>query len=109
MQKSPIKEPYNTQKRTTDTCEPHCVFAQFPDAVSYNTLLSACAHASDGYRALDILEEMREFAIPIDVGAYNSALKACCVAGLVDRALELFARMMNSKVRVPKEPCKRAL
>lgn len=77
---------------------PKPAHAQFPDAVSYNALLAACAQASDGYRALDILEEMQEFAIPIDVGAYNSALKACCVAGLVDKALELFAHMMSNKL-----------
>ena len=28
-----------------------------------------------GDRALDVLEEMREFAIPVDVVAYNTALK----------------------------------
>ena len=50
-----------------------------------------CIPLQDGWRALDILEEMTDFGIPVEVRACNSTLQACLACGLVEDAEKLSA------------------
>mmetsp|Transcript_45360 Transcript_45360/g.108195 ORF Transcript_45360/g.108195 Transcript_45360/m.108195 type:complete len:489 (-) Transcript_45360:167-1633(-) len=73
------------------------VAGEYPDAIAYNAFLHAAAKNEDGFKALDILEEMSHFGIPADVRACNSSLMALLGSDLVDEAEKLFKMMMANK------------
>ncbi|KAL6871562.1 hypothetical protein ACP4OV_014391 [Aristida adscensionis] len=61
-----------------------------PDLVSWNSLLSGCAHHGYGMEVVDIFEQMRTLNVQPDHTTFLSVLTACSHAGLVDKGLEYF-------------------
>ncbi|XP_052190992.1 pentatricopeptide repeat-containing protein At1g34160 [Diospyros lotus] len=61
--------------------------------VTWNTLIMASAMHGDGYRALELFEQMHEANVSRDSVSYLAALCACNHAGLVEEGFRLFNSM----------------
>jgi pentatricopeptide repeat protein len=72
------------------------VVGSFPDKHTYNQMLFGCARAGDGPKALDLMEEMKQYNIPRDIGAHNATLKALCDGGMEEEANKMFNDMLAS-------------
>lgn len=48
-----------------------------PNSVTYSVAITACAHARQHEKAIELLDEMRELGLIIDAVPYNSAISAC--------------------------------
>ncbi|KAL1324724.1 hypothetical protein HN51_034881 [Arachis hypogaea] len=67
--------------------------------ITWNTMIMAFAMNGDGYKALDLLDQMvLEGMLPDDV-SYLSALCACNHAGLVEEGVRLLDTMIESGVK----------
>ncbi|MED6119294.1 hypothetical protein PIB30_010536 [Stylosanthes scabra] len=67
--------------------------------ITWNTMIMAFAMSGDGYKALDLLDQMvLDGMVPDDV-SYLSALCACNHAGLVEEGVRLFDSMIESGVK----------
>ncbi|KAK9280120.1 hypothetical protein L1049_013807 [Liquidambar formosana] len=65
------------------------------DLISWNSLLSGCAHHGYGREAVELFEQMRKTGIKPDGSTYLSVLSACSHVGLLDKGLEYFDLMKN--------------
>ncbi|RYR69445.1 hypothetical protein Ahy_A03g015999 [Arachis hypogaea] len=67
--------------------------------ITWNTMIMAFAMNGDGYKALDLLDQMvLEGMLPDDV-SYLSALCACNHAGLVEEGVRLLDTMIECRVK----------
>ncbi|KAF2316878.1 hypothetical protein GH714_042219 [Hevea brasiliensis] len=77
------------------------VFSKMPqrNSVSWNSMIAAFARHGDGFRALQLYEEMRQEGVePTDV-TFLSLLHACSHGGLVDKGME-FLKSMTEVFRI---------
>ncbi|KAL8089661.1 hypothetical protein AgCh_039226 [Apium graveolens] len=65
------------------------------DIISWNSLLSGCAHNGFGRKALELFEQMRRTVIKPDLISYLAVLTACSHEGLLEKGLEYFDMMRN--------------
>lgn len=66
--------------------------------VTWNTMIMALAMHGDGYRAMELFEEMGRFGVCPDSVSYLAVLCGCNHAGLVDEGFELFNLMAGRGV-----------
>jgi pentatricopeptide repeat protein len=72
-----------------------------PDAVSYNTVISACAAAQQREAALQLFAAMQsEAGLQHDAFSYNSAITAC--EGDAAKAIELLREMQSAGIKADK-------
>ncbi|CAI0452941.1 unnamed protein product [Linum tenue] len=69
------------------------------DVVSWNSLLTACAHHGYGKEAVELFEEMRKSKTKPDATTFLVVLSACSHVGFVDQGLEYFD-LLKSDVSV---------
>lgn len=67
------------------------------DLISWNSLLSGCAHHGFGKEAIEMFEQMRKTAIKPDLTTFLVVLSACSHVGLLDKGLEYFDLMRNDE------------
>ncbi|CAI0539890.1 unnamed protein product [Linum tenue] len=60
------------------------------DVISWNSLLTACAHHGYGKEVVDLFEELRKSKTKPDATTFLAVLSACSHVGLVDQGLEYF-------------------
>lgn len=65
------------------------------DVISWNSLLSGCAHNGYGREAVELFEQMRRTTIKPDNTTFLAVLTACSHVGLLDKGLEYFDLMRN--------------
>ncbi|KAK6234893.1 hypothetical protein SCA6_010230 [Theobroma cacao] len=65
------------------------------DVISWNSLLSGCAHHGYGREALELFEQMRKTEITPDSTTFLAVLSACSHVGFLDKGLEYFELMKN--------------
>ncbi|KAJ7973368.1 Pentatricopeptide repeat-containing protein [Quillaja saponaria] len=85
----------NMYSKCGDLVESIKVFYRMPqrNSVSWNSMIAAFARHGDGFRALEMYEEMRrEGVCPTDV-TFLSLLHACSHVGLVERGMEFLESM----------------
>ncbi|XP_050238871.1 pentatricopeptide repeat-containing protein At4g13650-like [Mercurialis annua] len=63
------------------------------DVVSWNALLTGCAHHGYGNEVIELFEQMRKTKIKPDNTTFVAVLSACSHVGLVDKGLEYFNSM----------------
>lgn len=61
--------------------------------VTWNTMIMACAMHGDGYKALEIFEQMGQAGVDPDAVTYLAVLSACNHGGLVEEGFRLFNSM----------------
>lgn len=66
--------------------------------ITWNTMIMAFAMNGDGYKALDLLDQMALDGAKPDAVSYLAALCACNHAGLVEEGVKLFDSMILSGV-----------
>ena len=66
-----------------------------PDAISYNSLITACAKGDRTEEALDVFEFMQAAEVEPDVFSYNSLITACAKGGKTEEALDVFKCMQR--------------
>ncbi|GLT77263.1 hypothetical protein SLA2020_488650 [Shorea laevis] len=69
------------------------------NVVTWNTMIMAFAMHGDGYKALELFEEMDRAEVRPDAVSYLSLLCACNHAGLVEDGMRLFNSMERHGVR----------
>ena len=67
--------------------------------ITWNTMIMAFAMNGDGYKALDLLDQMVLDGVRPDAVSYLAALCACNHAGLVEEGVRLFDTMMGSGLK----------
>lgn len=67
--------------------------------ITWNTMIMAFAMNGDGYKALDLLDQMALDGVHPDAVSYLAALCACNHAGLVEEGVRLFDLMKGSVVK----------
>ncbi|XP_061352964.1 pentatricopeptide repeat-containing protein At1g34160 [Gastrolobium bilobum] len=67
--------------------------------ITWNTMIMAFAMNGDGYKALDLLDQMVLDGMHPDAVSYLAALCACNHAGLVEEGVRLFDLMKGSGVK----------
>lgn len=80
------------------------VFDQMPqrNPVSWNSLIAAFARHGNGFRALELYEEMRSNGVePTDV-TFLSLLHACSHVGLVEKGMKFFESMQTVYGMIPR-------
>lgn len=65
------------------------------DLVSWNSLLSGCAHHGYGREAVQLFEQMQKTEITPDGTTFLVVLSACCHAVFIDKGLQYFYLMRN--------------
>ncbi|KAJ4725748.1 putative Pentatricopeptide repeat-containing protein [Melia azedarach] len=65
------------------------------DLISWNSLLSGCAHHGYGKEVVELFERMRRTGIKPDGITFLAVLSACSHAGFIDKGLEYFYLMNN--------------
>ncbi|OWM68788.1 pentatricopeptide repeat-containing protein At1g11290, chloroplastic-like [Punica granatum] len=65
------------------------------DVVSWNTLLSGCAHHGLENEAADVFDQLRRMNIKPDGTTFLAVLTACSHVGLVEKGVEYFEMMRN--------------
>lgn len=65
------------------------------DIISWNSLLSGCAHHGFGQEAVELFEHMRRSSVKPDDTTFLIVLTACSHVGMLDKGLELFNLMRN--------------
>ena len=63
------------------------------DVISYNSLITACAHGGKTKVALDVFKSMRTAGVEPDVISYSSLITACANGGKTEEALDVFEAM----------------
>ncbi|XVF57443.1 hypothetical protein PTKIN_Ptkin06aG0205800 [Pterospermum kingtungense] len=72
------------------------------NSISWNSMIAAYARHGDGYRALQLYEEMRSKGIePTDV-TFLSLLHACSHVGLVEKGMEVLKSMTDVHGIIPR-------
>ncbi|XP_059626575.1 pentatricopeptide repeat-containing protein At1g11290, chloroplastic-like [Cornus florida] len=71
------------------------------DLISWNSVLSGCAHHGYGKEAVEMLEEMRKTGVKPDLTTFLAVLSACSHAGLLEKGLEYFDLMRNDDFHQP--------
>ncbi|XP_060175086.1 pentatricopeptide repeat-containing protein At2g13600-like [Lycium barbarum] len=71
------------------------------DLISWNTLLTGCAHHGYGRGVIIMFEEMRKNGIKPDLTTFLAVLSACRHAGLLDEGLIYFDLMKNDNSLPP--------
>merc|ERR1712064_81927 len=64
-----------------------------PNAITYNTAISACEKAQQTTRVLQLFDEMQVGGIAPDMITYNAVMSACEKAQQTGRALQLLDEM----------------
>ena len=59
-----------------------------PDAMSYNSIINACAQGSQVEEAVKWLKTMQDQGIAPNSMSYNSVINACAQRGKVDQAVK---------------------
>ncbi|KAM7496510.1 hypothetical protein LguiA_020924 [Lonicera macranthoides] len=67
------------------------------DLISWNSVLSGCAHHGFGKEAVEMFEQMRRTAVKPDLTTFLAVLSACSHVGLLDKGLEYFDLMRNDE------------
>ncbi|XP_047310198.1 pentatricopeptide repeat-containing protein At1g11290, chloroplastic-like [Impatiens glandulifera] len=76
-------------------------FMEKHDIVSWNSLISGCAHNGYAEEAIDVFEDMRkEGHVRPDLTTFLAVLSACSHEGLLDKGLEYF-KIMKSDGSIP--------
>ncbi|XP_038706358.1 putative pentatricopeptide repeat-containing protein At3g15130 [Tripterygium wilfordii] len=65
------------------------------DVISWNSLLSGCAHHGYGKETIDFFEKMKRTEVKPDSTTYLALLSACSHSGFLDKGLEYFDLMRN--------------
>ncbi|KAJ9172388.1 hypothetical protein P3X46_015631 [Hevea brasiliensis] len=65
------------------------------DVISWNALLTGCAHHGYGEETLELFEQLRKTKIKPDSTTFLAVLSACSHAGFVDQGLEYFDLMRS--------------
>ncbi|KAJ7947612.1 putative Pentatricopeptide repeat-containing protein [Quillaja saponaria] len=73
------------------------------DLISWNSLLSGCAHHGYGREAVYLFEKMRRTEIKPNNTTFLILFTACSHAGLLDRGLKYFELMKNDHTLEPPE------
>lgn len=71
------------------------------DIISWNSLLTGCAHHGYGTDVIVMFEEMRRRGIKPDLTTFLAVLSACRHAGLLDEGLKYFDLMKNDNSLPP--------
>ncbi|GAV78299.1 PPR domain-containing protein/PPR_2 domain-containing protein, partial [Cephalotus follicularis] len=71
------------------------------DVISWNSLLSGCAHHGYGEEAIELFEQMTETGIKPNSTTFLTVLSACSHVGLVDKGLKYFNLMRNNALLEP--------
>ncbi|CAN4101788.1 unnamed protein product [Withania somnifera] len=71
------------------------------DLISWNSLLTGCAHHGYGRNVIVMFEEMRRCGIKPDLTTFLAVLSACRHAGLLDEGLKYFDIMKNDNSLTP--------
>uniref|UniRef100_A0A2N9HU38 Pentacotripeptide-repeat region of PRORP domain-containing protein n=1 Tax=Fagus sylvatica TaxID=28930 RepID=A0A2N9HU38_FAGSY len=71
------------------------------DVISWNALLSGCAHHGHGRETVQLFEQMRRTHIRPDNTTFLAVLTACSHAGLQNKGLEYFNLMKNDDFLEP--------
>ena len=69
-----------------------------PDAITYSSVIHACANGGNSRRALNLLDEMRSRGLAPDKITYSSVINACAKGNEWQRALDLFDKMRICKL-----------
>ncbi|KAK3003080.1 hypothetical protein RJ639_019080 [Escallonia herrerae] len=70
------------------------------DLISWNSLLSGCAHHGYGREAVELFDQMRTSVVKPDLTTFLAVLSACSHVGLLDKGLEYF-NLMRDDVSLP--------
>ncbi|KAK0606352.1 hypothetical protein LWI29_036816 [Acer saccharum] len=65
------------------------------DVISWNSLISGCAHHGYGREAVELFEQMRKTKVKPNGTTFLSVICACSHAGLIDKGLEYFNLLQN--------------
>ncbi|XP_009774337.1 pentatricopeptide repeat-containing protein At2g27610-like [Nicotiana tabacum] len=71
------------------------------DLISWNSLLTGCAHHGYGRDVMVMFEEMRRCGIKPDLTTFLAVLSACRHAGLLDEGIKYFDLMKNDNSLPP--------
>ncbi|OVA00787.1 Pentatricopeptide repeat [Macleaya cordata] len=79
------------------------LFDELPksDVVSWNSMITACAHFGEGHEALKLLEGMEKYRIEPNEVTFTSLLTACSHSGLVDEGVRVFESITGKYCMVP--------
>ncbi|CAK7331462.1 unnamed protein product [Dovyalis caffra] len=76
-------------------------FMEEHDLISWNALLTACAHHGYGREAVELFEQMRKTEIKPNSSTFLAVLCACSHVGFVDKGLEYFDMMKSDILLEP--------
>ncbi|KAI4382392.1 hypothetical protein MLD38_008365 [Melastoma candidum] len=74
---------------------------EIPDLISWNALLTACAHHGFAKDATEIFEQMKGSETKPNGTTFLAVLTACSHAGIVEKGLEYFDMMRNDNLLEP--------